>query len=186
MASDSQRELILEQRHLLGVFFAVVLLGGLSFAAGFIMGRTRGEEEAAARYTSVNAAIPREQAEEKKPDGKPNASDLTFFDTVDQKKPADIPPPPPAKPKPATTKTTTASTPVTASVTVHWQVGAFAEQAQASALVKRLGTLGFTARAVTSSSDKLYRVRVGPYSTEALALAAKSRLEANGFTPLRR
>ena len=183
MTRDGQRELILEQRHLLGVFFAVVLLGGLSFAAGFIMGRNRGAEEASARFTSVNAAIPQEQAEGKKPDGEPNASDLTFFDTVDQKKPADIPPPPPTKPKPATTTT---SAPAAASVTVYWQVGAFAEQAPASALVKRLGTLGFTARAVTSSSDKLYRVRVGPYSTEALAAAAKSRLEANGFKPLRR
>ena len=60
MTRDGQRELILEQRHLLGVFFAVVILGGLSFAAGFIMGRNRGADEASARFTSVNAAIPQE------------------------------------------------------------------------------------------------------------------------------
>ena len=184
MTPGSQRELVLEQRHLLGVFFAVVLLGALSFAAGFILGRNRGETEAAARYASVSAALPQSGDEqEKKNDGKPNASDLTFFDTVGQKKPADVPPAPKPKrtPKPPAPKPAAALT-----KPIFLQVGAFAEEPQARKLVERLGTLGFTARVIPPETDKLYRVRVGPYNREDLADAARRRLEANGFRPLRR
>ncbi len=86
MARGGQQDLVLEQRHLLGVFFAVVLLAAIAFAAGFIVGKNRGELEAAAKMASVAAAMETPvNGEPKAEDSDPKPSDLTFYDRVDKK-----------------------------------------------------------------------------------------------------
>ncbi len=193
MARGGQRELILEQRHLLGVFFGIVLLAAIAFASGFVIGRKRGEEEAAVQYASVAAAMQKPEAEKGEGAG-PKAKDLSFFKSVEQKPAAasrtaaakppsskPVPPPPSSRPvaKPAASSAKLAKP-------AFLQVGAFSEEAQARSLASRLEKLGFSARVQQPASDKLYRVLAGPYESEDLVASAQRRLESHGFRPLRR
>lgn len=196
MARGGQRELILEQRHLLGVFFGIVLLAAIAFASGFVIGRKRGEEEAAVQYASVAAAMQKPAAETKAGgnDG-PKAKDLSFYKSVEQKPGAvsgtsAATKPPPSKSVPPPPSSRPAAQPATSSAKLDkpafLQVGAFSEEAQARNLAGQLEKLGFASRVQQPVSDKLYRVLAGPYESEELVAAAKRRLESHGFRPLRR
>jgi cell division protein FtsN len=194
MARGGQRELILEQRHLLGVFFGIVLLAAIAFASGFVIGRKRGEEEAAVQYASVAAAMQKPDAETAEGAG-PEAKDLSFYKSVEEntaaasntattaKPPASRPAPTPASSQPAAQP---AASSAKLAKPVFLQVGAFSEEAQARSLVDRLEKLGFSSRVQQPTADKLYRVMSGPYVSEDLVASAKRRLESHGFRPLRR
>ncbi len=180
-------EIVLEQRHLLGVFFAVVLLCAVFFTLGFVLGRDRAQASLAAKTSA-----PPTKAEQKS--GQASApSDLTFYDRVEGKQPKETLPPKP-KPKAASPATKTAATlrkpatkPAAASVKpIYLQVGAFAEEVQARSLAQRLLKLDFPVVIQPSSKDRLHRVRVGPFASAKLADAAQKRLEAQGFRQILR
>lgn len=189
MARGGQRELILEQRHLLGVFFGVVLLAAIAFASGFVIGRKRGEEDAAAQYASVAAAMQKPGTETAEGAG-PKAKDLSFYKSVGQKPAAASGPTGATRPPAAAPSTKPVAPSTTSSAKLNkpafLQVGAFSEEAQARSLIDRLEKLGFSSRVQQPVSDKLYRVLAGPYESEELVAAAKRRLESHGFRPLRR
>jgi rare lipoprotein A len=58
------------------------------------------------------------------------------------------------------------------------QVGAFGDQARAQGVATRVG-------AHLSSAGKLWRVRMGPYSTQSDAQAALAKARAAGYTEAR-
>lgn len=201
MARGGQQDLVLEQRHLLGVFFAVVLLAAIAFAAGFIVGKNRGELEAATRMASVAAAMETPvNGELKAKDSDPKPSDLTFYDRVDKKPGAAEPGAaepantvPPVVPSSVTQKTAEKDSspppgPPAAKLQApaYFQVGAFSEEGQARNLAERLTKLGFPSRVQPPKTDKFFRVQAGPFETAELAESARRRLEAHGFRPLRR
>ncbi len=180
-------EIVLEQRHLLGVFFAVVLLCAVFFTLGFVLGRDRAHASLVAKTSA-----PPTQAEQKS--GQASApSDLTFYDRVAGKQPKETLPPKP-KPKAASPTTKTASTlrkpaakpPAAPVKPIYLQVGAFAEEVQARSLAQRLLKLDFPVVIQPSSKDRLHRVRVGPFASAELADAAQKRLEAQGFRQILR
>ena len=196
MARGGQQDLVLEQRHLLGVFFAVVLLAAIAFAAGFIVGKNRGELEAAAKMASVAAAMEKSQPGEKAEGGSnPKPSDLTFYDRVDKKPGAAEPAaavPSAAQPS-ATQKTAEKDSlpppdhpAAKLKAPAYFQIGAFSEEGQARNLAERLIKLGFPSRVQPPKNDKFFRVQAGPFETAELAESARRRLEAHGFRPLRR
>jgi DedD protein len=75
-----------------------------------------------------------------------------------------------------------------ASTTIIFQVAALSKSVDAEALVRKLKEKGFSAFLVSpppnSTTDKLYRVQVGPFATVEVAEQVKAKLIANGYTPL--
>ncbi len=161
---------VLEGRHLLGIFFAVVVLCALFFTLGFVLGRNQ-----SARQASVS---PPAQQPPAPTSSEPQARDLTFYDRVEkappseslsQSKPAESKPAAPAKPSAAKTKP------------IYLQVAAVSQEADAKRLVGELHKLGFDSEIRPPKEDRLYRVMVGPLESDELATAAQHRLEAQGF-----
>ena len=74
-------EMTLENRHLVGVFFAVVLLCAIFFTLGFVLGRN----QMAAKAPASPAQKPPAQA----PAASPGPDDLSFYQRVEGKPPAE-------------------------------------------------------------------------------------------------
>lgn len=186
--SGGQYEKVLEGRHLLVLFFLVVLLCGFFFTLGFVLGRN--QERAAARAAELkarSAANPTPSAPESTPTASP--TDLGFYERLGTAKPQ-TPKAESTSPKPATTPaagSAASSTPAGASAAtktaagVFLQVAAVTNNEDAERLGSELRRLGFPAVVVAPASDRFYRVQVGPFSDAELAAAAQRRLEAQGF-----
>ncbi len=175
-------EMTLENRHLLGVFFAVVLLCAIFFTLGFVLGRN----QAAAKAPASPAQKPSAQA----PAASPAPDDLSFYDRVEGKPPAETLPaakPPAAKPveaKPTTTVAKPAPAPAKPAApkeTYYLQVAAVTQEAEAQRLAGELKKRGFSSVILPPAADRFYRVQVGPLESAELADAAQQRLEAQGY-----
>lgn len=170
----SHYEVVLEERHLLGVFFAVVLLCALFFTLGYVLGRN----QVASRQTPSLPAPTKPAAAQ--PVG-PAAEDLSFYDRVEGKQPAEQlsatpteAEKPPAQPKQAAAA---ASPPQP----IYWQVAAVTQEPDAKRLAQELQKLGFPVVIRPPRRDRFYRVQVGPFENAELAAAAERRLKAQGF-----
>ena len=86
--------------------------------------------------------------------------------------PVEIAPPPPPPPAPA---------PAVQKGGFSVQVGAFAIEANAKDLLRRLTQLGEQAHI---DSGKLYLVRIGPFPTREQAIKTRERLEASGMSAI--
>ena len=167
-------DMTLEGRHLLGIFFAVVLLCAVFFTLGFVLGRN---QSASLRTTPPPA----------QPAGGPQAAgpqprDLTFYDRVEGSKPKENIPATqtpaaqaaPASPPPAPPTQSSAQP-------IYLQVAAMSQEADAKRMAAELQKLGFDSEVRPPKDDRLYRVLVGPLENDELAAAARRRLEAHGF-----
>ncbi|MBI2955773.1 MAG: SPOR domain-containing protein [Acidobacteria bacterium] len=161
------QDLVLEGRHLLGVFFLVVILCALFFTLGFVLGRSQA--------TAQRAAAPAEKAAP--PAGGPAPADLSFYDRVESKEPAEKLPPQPAESKPAESK----EPPAVAAASIYLQVAAVSQEPDAKRLAVELQKLGFAPVIRPPREDRYFRVLVGPFESTELATAAQRRLEAQGF-----
>jgi cell division protein FtsN len=97
------RDMTLESRHLIGIFLGLVIICGVFFTLGYVMGRTQFETsvKAAPLAKPESAAAPGtawmgKPAEKTNP-ATPAPSDWTFPTATDPKKPADRLEPPPPK-----------------------------------------------------------------------------------------
>jgi DedD protein len=208
MASGGKRgggDRILESRHLVGLFLGVVLLCGVFFTLGYVMGRTQygGPVHADA---PERTATPKPAAEAKPADtataASPTASEWDFYSKQknDQLEPAakdptpvadadsptaappaaPAPPPAPQSELQPVKSTTRASKPPKPQFVV--QVAAMSHQNDALAMTELLQRKHFSAFVVRpSAGEKLYRVQVGPYAEERAADAAKTALDRAGF-----
>jgi DedD protein len=211
MASGGKRgggDRILESRHLVGLFLGVVLLCGVFFTLGYVMGRTQYGGPVHADVPARPA--PREPAPAAKPADtsgtasstptewdfyakkdndhlEPAAKDPSPGVAVPDPQPAPDPAPPPAAqpaPKPSLTpvKAGGHSQPKPAKPSFLLQVAAMTLQSDALAMADLLQRKRFPSFvAAPSAADKLYRVQVGPYADEHAADNAKSALDRAGF-----
>ncbi len=164
-----QYEMVLETRHLLGVFFAAVILCALFFTLGFVMGRN--QERAAARAAELKArTADKPSAATQAPTAPP---DLGFYDRLESRRPV------PVESKPAESAVPRRAAPPAGSILL--QVAAVTRKDDAERLGKELLRLGFPSLVVAPTTDSFYRVQVGPFSDPELAAAAQRRLEAQGF-----
>jgi DedD protein len=212
MAGGSKRggERVLESRHLVGLFLGVVLLCGVFFTLGYVMGRTqyggavhaespvRGAERAtAASAPATDAAT----------SASPNQTEWDFYSKKKGDQHADVPssvvkdrvvenPAPPVEAK-APPRPPPALVPVKAPVqapapppaeklsaknSIILQVAALSHQSDALAMAQVLQQKHFPAFvAKPLPGDNLYRVQVGPYSSDAIADASKAALDHDGF-----
>jgi cell division protein FtsN len=198
-------DFVLESRHLVGLFLLLVVIFGVVFTLGYLLGRSQydykvraavdappGSDAPAAPPAAKSKARPEpEDAQIPKKN-----SDWDFYHSADPQAAADHLQPPPksvtasAPPKPADASSKTAKPekswtgtdgPLIPKGDIMLQVAAVLHQDDALALAQALQQKKFPAFVITPGADKLYRVQVGPYPDNQSASNARQQLEANGF-----
>jgi cell division septation protein DedD len=178
---EGEFELVLGNKHLLSLFFIVVVLLGVFFAMGYIVGRNSVPErtETAAPPTVIEPKgtepSPMPQASSERP---PTAPPET-------KQPETAPPPETdaqEAPRPAPTAASDALPKGS-----YWQVAAV-KRPEGELLVEMLTKKGFQARlAPAPGTDGLLRVLVGPAQSTPQLAQLKTDLESAGYKkPIRR
>jgi DedD protein len=202
---------VLESRHLVSLFLGVVLLCGVFFTLGYVMGHNQ--------YGAVHAA---ESPDNGEPLGHPALKPKTqsapvagvtppapasnewdFYskknadDTVDTVPPSEITKPKPAPAIASRSVNSAPSAPVADAKTVpaaarfqppHMakgsivlQIAALTHESDALAMADILQQKHFPSFVVTPVTDSFYRVQVGPYPDERTAEATKAALDRAGF-----
>ncbi len=191
-------DMVVESRHLVGLFLGVVLLCGVFFTLGYVMGRSQNE-------SSVRAAAPSKEkgpaptpaaAQDKTAPGVPGPSEWDFYKTSETSKPAERPQPSaspssssaqPSAPTETVSKGAPAknkaplSPPLIPRGAVVLQLAALTRQSDALALAEALQQKKYPAFVLMPTSDNLYRIQVGPYADRQSAEIARRSLEREGF-----
>ena len=193
-------ELVLGNRQLLSGFFIVVLLFGVAFAMGYIVGRnsTPSPKLQAETTSGSPAPVPKESRPEPSPASPaPTASQAPADSTPPQQTPPAETPAQSAAPsrtQPATPapdrETPSAPAPEASATTEappgsYWQVIATSNRTAAEALQQSLKDKGFPVT-LGPGPNNLIRVLVGPYSDTQSMGRAKTLLEAAGLHPVRK
>jgi DedD protein len=194
MASSQDTEITLGTGKLLVLFFGLVVICALFFALGYSLGR-RSEPA----LTTASAAIPAQNpAAANKSASAAGASPMTLYKSVEQKDASPQSTPAPdtktdasaqaSTAAPAqTAQTANAPDPVTTLPTVGYfvQVAAVSKQEDADALVDALKKKQYPAFvAAATATDKLFHVQLGPYSDAKEAEDMRTRLIADGYSPI--
>jgi cell division septation protein DedD len=202
MAGRGQRggsDRVLESRHLVGLFLGVVLLCGVFFTLGYVMGRNQfggpvHAEDTRARQTPSPAPS---AAKSKQADPAPSSSsgEWDFYGKSSPKTPDAQETPAVAtrnsgassatavktKPVASTTSSGRFQPPKLGKSSIVLQVSALTRQSDALAMADAIQQKGFPSFVVTPTTDNFYRVQVGPYADEKSADASKRSLEQAGF-----
>lgn len=191
------RDMVMESRHLLGVFLGIVVLCGVFFTLGYVMGRTQYDTSVRAATSSqpkpAGDLVPATSAKPGTP--VPSASDWNFYRAGEAKSaPAPLKPEPAAKPsavssasskrapKPASSgKASRLKPPLIPRGAVVLQVAALTRENDALALADALQQKEYPAFVLGPANDNLYRVQVGPYADSGSADKARRSLERDGF-----
>jgi cell division septation protein DedD len=199
---EGEFELVLGNRQLLSVFFVIVILMGVCFAAGYIIGRNSVGGPAATRLKGggESAIVVDPTASEAKDDAQrstpaPGDGELRGAPagrTTAKPAPAasaperaPAPPPEPAKPAPAEPKpaaVTGAGLTEPEAGQTYIQVAAVGRK-DAEIMVSALRTKDFRASVAPGPSDTLFRVLVGPIKDSAEVNKQRTRLKELGFDP---
>jgi len=198
-------ERVLESRHLVGLFLGVVLLCGVFFTLGYVMGRTQyggavHAADVAAREPAPAPAEPVAKLTDPQAAPPPASNEWDFYSKKDDNHLV-----PPLKSgansaSPAVRRSAgeslAASRPVSEPLTkpparfqpprmlkgsVVLQLAALRRESDALAMADAVQQKRFPAFVVTPTSDNLYRVQVGPYRDDRAAEAARVQLERAGF-----
>jgi DedD protein len=200
MASSEDTEITLGTGKLLVLFFGLVGVCALFFALGYSLGR---KSEPA--VTTASAALtPQTSSNTTKANGGSTGNStppMTFYKAVEQKDanpeltpPADAKADSTAAAAANSTTTTTAATPAanpndsTTALPISGyfvQVAAVSKQEDAEALVDALKKKEYPAFvAAQATTDKLFRVQLGPYGEAKEAEAMRTRLIGDGYSPI--
>jgi cell division septation protein DedD len=179
-------DVMLESRHVVGVFLLVVVMSGIVFTLGYVLGR--GQHAAEVKPT---APLTKEQ-----PAGPVSApSDWDLYRAAESKKPGAAANTTVGEGKPATQTKPAAkpgaakgnsllNVPLIPRGALTLQVAAFTKESDALALAEALQQKKFPAFVLTPGGDHYYRVQVGPYADAPSANMAKRALENEGFKPI--
>jgi septal ring-binding cell division protein DamX len=215
MAAGGKRggagERVLEGRHVIGLFMAVLVLSGLFFTLGYVMGRNQYEGQASAADlppkpeihtfskpdTAAKRANKSAPAETPTETEAPASSEWEFYHagennkSEDRLKPSASAPASAKRNEPAVVKTTVSARPASgssrnssgaiASGGSTLQVAAMSKEADALELARQLQKKKFPAFVASPHGDKYFRVEVGPYADAKAADAARKGLEGAGF-----
>lgn len=211
MAGSGKRgagDRVLESRHLVGLFLGVVLLCGVFFTLGYVMGKTQYSGAVhAASSPDITAPMRSTQAKSSPGDAPtaaaPSASpgEWDFYGKKQNDEdhlqspaknsspwPSSASAPAPAAVQPSP-KRSAREVPASARFgvppllkgSIVLQVAALRHQGDAVAMAGMLQKKRFPAFVVLPASDGFYRVQVGPYRSERAAESARSGLERAGF-----
>lgn len=183
---------------LLALFFGLVILCGISLGVGYSLGRTSARQAAAAALSTApanpsvaTASKPgaSQVASPKTPDcpsgencppqatSTPNTTDLTFYQTVQQKDEHPQLTPPETAPSPSAQPAQARSTLGTGYLV---QIAAVRFQDDAKLLSETLQKQQYPV-IVSQPGDKLFHVQVGPYADVKEAEAIRARLIGAGY-----
>jgi DedD protein len=205
MAGNGKRggggDRILESRHLVGLFLGVVLLCGVFFTLGYVMGRTQyGGAVHAADSPPKNmspAIAPAKSVAKEPPVSPPSKPDTCWEDCPKgtdiapaAKSPSSVPAKlnkkaePPAPVKATAKEPPRFQPPVLGKNSIVLQVAATKQQRDALDMADVLQKKKFPSFVANSPADSFYHVQIGPYPDLAAAENAKRALEQLGFKPI--
>jgi cell division septation protein DedD len=203
---EGEFELVLGNKQLMSVFFIVVVLLGVFFAMGYVVGRNLAPETASAapdKPIEVASALPKPVTPAAEPapaapvaTAEPPAAAPVAAPPENAKpspipaaqpKPVEVasakPAPPAPKPEPAkpaaAAKPTPAPAPKPVSGGMYLQVGATTPD-KVEKLTKQLSSLGFRSTTQAVPDSPLVRVLAGPFDSDLLS-KAKQDLESAGI-----
>jgi cell division protein FtsN len=194
--TDGEYELVLGNRQLLSAFFIIVILFGVFFTMGYVVGRNSSPASSASAAPATvatsqrpEAASPQQQAPLPKQEAKESSPVETKPVTPPETKP--MAPPEPqreAAARPAPRAKAAGSSGGAVAVNpgpgnMYLQVAAVA-QPQAGIVVDTLKQKGFPAVLGQGPNATIFRVMVGPFADAAALGKAKADLENAGFHPL--
>ena len=200
MASSEDTEITLGTGKLLVLFFGLVGVCALFFALGYSLGR-RSEPT----VTAASAAVPATSSNTTKAGGgsTPNPTPpMTFYKSVEQKDANPELTPSSDTKTDTSAATATSATTATAGATssaanpndsatalptsgYFVQVAAVSKQEDAEALVDALKKKEYPAFvAAQATTDKLFRVQLGPFGEVKEAEAMRARLIGDGYSPI--
>jgi len=197
-ASRGGGDRVLESRHLVGLFLGVVLLCGVFFTLGYVMGHTQYDTSVhAADSPPMRPAAPKPATKSPEVAANPPATTPNEWDFYTKKDDNHLDPAPkpsapaaaPAEPSRTAERPAFGATKVPAHFqpprllknSIVLQLAALRRQGDALALADALQQKGFPSFVVTPTTDGFYRVQVGPYANEAQADSAKRELDREGF-----
>jgi cell division septation protein DedD len=201
---------VLESRHLVGLFLSVVLLCGVFFSLGYVMGRTQfgGPVQASESLAKSLRPAPADPVAKTRDKGKETAGtpapasnewDIYKKNSNDRFEPASKPAASAPATVPAVKKNEPAATPATKTIAatpkpparfqppsmgkgaIVLQLAALTRESDALAMADALQQKRFPSFVVTPAGDAFFRVQVGPYSDVKSAEAAKAALDREGF-----
>jgi len=197
---------VLESRHLVGLFLGVVLLCGVFFTLGYVMGRTQygGEVHAGSPLPAIAPSRPSPvKAKDTPPVPAPANTEWDFYAKKDtthmepvpksaSSAPATVPAvvtKSPGAPPAASTRPVAAPVrppanfqpPKLARGAIVLQVAALKREGDALKMADEIQQKRYPAFVLMLPSDSLYHVQVGPYGDEKSAENAKRTLEQFGF-----
>jgi cell division septation protein DedD len=204
-------DFVLESRHLVGLFLLLVVIFGVVFTLGYLLGRSQydaklraavgpppGSDAVATPSSGAKSKVRSASDDEAAP--KKNA-DWDFYHSAEPQAPQDHLQPPP-KPAPAAAAPAVATPKQAAAAakpvkttklsggtdgqlipkgSIMLQVAAVLHQDDALALAQALQQKKIPALVIPPGADKYYRVQVGPYPDNQAAANARKQLEDNGF-----
>lgn len=178
------RDMVLEGRHVLGLFFTVVILCGVFFTLGYVMGRSQHAPSVSAdglpSTAPAEVAPAAKSAEESKPAEAPAPTEWNFYKAAEPAV-AEERLSAPSRPKATAPVSQTLKPPLFAKGAIILQVAALTKESEALALAQLLQEKRFPAFVLTPSDDKYYRVQVGPYGDVQSAELARRALAKEGF-----
>jgi cell division protein FtsN len=208
---SSAGERVLEGRHVIGLFFLMLLFSGVFFTLGYVMGRNQLDAQVRASSTHTDALLPLKPEPTAKPNkspvstpgnsdpatetGTPPSSEWEFYRAGDKNssndhlKPA-LAAPSSTQPKaiatsakspPPTAVHSTAAPPAIPHGSYLLQVVALRTESDAVSVANELRKKKFPAFVQAPQGDKYYRVQVGPYSDQKAMQAARKDLDTAGF-----
>lgn len=207
---SSAGERVLEGRHVIGLFFLMLLFSGVFFTLGYVMGRNQLDTQV--RASSAAASDPPSSLkssatskQNKSPVSTPGVSDSStdpiatpatpeweFYhageksSSNDHLKPAPLAPSAQPRPMATSAKSSLPSRSTTGASgiprgTYLLQVAALRTESDAISVANDLRKKKFPAFVQTPQGDKYYRVQVGPFTDQKAMESAKKGLETAGF-----
>jgi cell division septation protein DedD len=210
------KDWVLGGRHLVGVFVLLVVLFGMVFTLGYLLGRNQYDAQLRAAASTIpgkpdsvsdkpvksvkSLRGPGGPDDVEKPAAPP--SDWDFYHSAEPAKPAaplaepkslvpsrtDVPGAGRSAPRidSARSNIKSVSAPIIPHGATVLQVAAMARQSDAVSLAQALQHKRFPAFVLPPGADRYYRVQVGPYTEPQSADLARQRLESQGFKAITR
>ena len=196
---EQQTELVLENRQVVVIFLGLALLCGVFFSLGYFVGNSTASPPSMQAQTDEDlpqasekpsalpapSYIPRNPTAASQPlEGTTDATDLNFYNSVQQDQPQGMVPPGESDVAPLDAPAAIAVVPPPPGILV--QVSALTRREDAESLVTLLEERKLPVLVTTGVNDALFHVVVGPYTNEAEAQKTKQILEQDGFRPFLR
>ncbi|HEY4683056.1 MAG TPA: SPOR domain-containing protein [Candidatus Acidoferrales bacterium] len=182
--SNSGSAMVLESRHLVGVFLVAVVLGGVFFTLGYVLGRS---QQADAKIAGPRPVPGLKAADQPQRGSSPGAepvispADWDFYKKAGKTKPQLVPAPPVEEKRERSVPAPRPVAPAPTGAKNMVQVAALKNPDEARHLVARLKRKRYAAFVVPPGSDSYYRVQVGPFADAREAEAVRQKLAQEGF-----